>query len=130
MKTTEAGLACLINWGVVDERTRDGDGGGLDTENEVGQLGGAREGVATLVVVELGAGDAGVVILNDGIVNQEQTGTGISNTSDGRTRRPARADSVTRGGEGPETLALVDGGVDNLALELGGIDVAEVVSAI
>lgn len=113
--------------GVVDVAAGDGEGLAVDCDVEVGELGGAREDVATLVVVVRCAGDGRVVVV-DGLVGEEKEGG--ASVGDGGANRAGsgrRSDAVTAGVELPESVTAVDWGVGDGAGVLGGVDEAEVV---
>lgn len=127
LDTAEAGAGAGGDGGVVDVLARHGLSDTADGDGEGGQGSTAREDVATLGVVVLSAADLGVVSLDDGRVNVDQScasvDDGVNLIADGG----ARADLVAGGSEAPETLAVVDGNVGDGTSVLGGVDEAEVI---
>jgi len=63
--------------GEVDVAARDDEGLAVDGDVEVGQPGVAGEDVAALGAVVRGAGDGGVVVVDDVVGEQEQGGAGV-----------------------------------------------------
>ena len=57
----------------------------------------------------------GVVCGDDVVGEEEEGGTGVGDGLDGGGYGVAGADGVTGGGEAPESLAIVDGGVGDVA---------------
>lgn len=127
LDTAEAGAGAGGDGGVVDVLAGHGLSDTADGDGEGRQGSTAREDVATLGVVVLSAADFGVVGLDDGSVNVDQScasvDDGVNLIADGG----ARADLVAGGSEAPETLAVVDGNIGDGTSVLGGVDKAEVV---
>ncbi len=121
LETTEASLAAVVGRGVVQELAGDGEISSLDGEGEVGKLGVAREDVTALAGVVLGAIDTAVVVLENGIGEEQEGGTGIGDTSDGLL--------ASRGVEGPPTGGAVDRSIGDLAGVRIVVNVAKVVGA-
>ena len=76
-----------------------------------------------------GSRDLGVVCGDDGVGEEEERGAGVGDGLEGRGYGAAGADGVAGGGEAPESLAVVDGGVGDVAGVFGTVNVAEVVRA-
>ena len=129
LDAAEAGAAAGRDGRVVDELAGYGLGDAADGDGEVGQRGRAREDVAALVAVDLGAADLGVVGAGDGSVDVDQGGASVGDALDVGADGGGGADRVACGGEAPEALAVVDGGVGDGTGVLGAVDEAEVVGA-
>ena len=71
----------------------------------------------------------GVVCGDDGIGEEEEGGTRVGDSRDGRGYGVAGADRVAGGGKAPKSLAVVDGGVGDVARVFGVVNVAKVVGA-
>ena len=127
LNTAKACAAATGNGGVVNELSGHSLGNATDGDGEVGQSSRAREYVAALCGVDLGAGDLGVVCLCDSRVDVNQSGTCVDDTGDTRLDSCCRADRVSGCAESPETLAGVDIDVGNGAGVLSRVDEAEVV---
>ena len=127
LDAAEAGAAAGRDGSVVDELAGHGLGDAADGDGEVGQRGRAREDVAALVAVDLGAADLGVVGAGDGSVDVDQGGASVGDALDVGADGGGGADRVACGGEAPEALAVVDGGVGDGTGVLGAVDEAEVV---
>jgi hypothetical protein len=91
-------------------------------DGEIRESVAARENVATLSGIVRGAADLGVVGADDAVVEEQEGGAGVSNSRDGAGAGGV-ANRVAVGGELPEALAVVDGGVYEIAVVLGLIDV-------
>ena len=88
----------------------------LDATNdngEVGQGGGAGEDITSIVGRVLGTTNLGVVGVDDGVVEVDEGGAGVGNSTEAVTGGGSASDSVAAGGELPETLASVYVGVGN-----------------
>jgi hypothetical protein len=127
LDATEAGAAAGGDGRVVDELSGHGLGDAADGDGEVGEGGRAREDVAALVVVDLGAADLGVVGFCDGSVDVDQGSASVGDALDAGADSGGGADRIACGGEAPEALAVVDGGVGDGTGVLGAVDEAEVV---
>ena len=136
-----AGKVVGIGRRVLDQVTGETSLVRADVQDQIGQLGVAREDVAAVVVVGAGLGDLGVVSVDDGLREHEQGGTGVGDGGVGHGLEDAgfvvglEAGDVG-GGQGeaadfelPETAGGVDFYKRNRADELGGVDEAEVVVA-
>jgi hypothetical protein len=114
----------------VNVTARNDESLAVDSDVEVGQLGGAREDVAALVAVVRGAGDGRVVVVDDIIGEEHEGGAGVGDRrADGSQGASGSSDAVAAGGELPEAVGAVDGGVGDGAGVLGAVDEAEVVRA-
>ncbi len=89
----------------------------------------AGEDVAAVGLGVGGSRNLGVVCGDDDVREEEEGSSGVGNGLDGGGDGGAGADSVAGGGEAPEALAVVDGGVGDGAGVFGVVDVAEVVGA-
>ena len=127
LDAAEAGAAAGRDGRVVDVLAGHGLGDAADGDGEVGEGGRAREDVAALALVELGAADLGVVGPGDGSVDVDQGGASVSDALDAGADGGAGTDRVACGAEAPETIAVVDGGVGDGTGVLGAIDEAEVI---
>ena len=121
LETTEAGLTAVVVRGEVQVRAGDGEISSLDVEGEVRKLGVAREGVTAGLLVVLGAIDTAIVVLENGIGEEQEGGTGIGDTGDG-----VLAD---RGVEGPPAGGAVNRSIGDLAGVGVAVNVTEVVGA-
>lgn len=126
LDTAEAAVSASRS--VVDVLSRDGLLNATDSDGEGGERGAAGEGVASLGVVELGTADLGVVGADNGVINEDEGGASVEDTAD-RAPGVAVADAVSRGGEGPEALAVVGIDIGDRAGVLGAVDEAKVVGA-
>jgi hypothetical protein len=98
--------------GEVDVAARDDEGLAVDGDVEVGQLGRAREDVAALVAVVRGAGDGRVVVVDDVVGEEHEGGAGVGDGgADGPQGARRGSDAVAAGGELPEAVGAIDGGV-------------------
>jgi len=127
LDTAETGGATWVEGGVVDQVAGDDGVVAANGDGEVGQLGGAGDGVAASGLILLGTRDLLVVGRDNFIGKHHQGGAGISNALDGAAR--GAADLVAVGGEHPEALRAVDIGVGDRAGVLGFIDEAEIKAA-
>lgn len=130
LDTTEASLAALVDWGVVDVLARDGQGLAADHDVEIWDGSAAWEGVSTLLLVQLGAGDLLVVGVRNLGWEVEESGASVGNGAADVAAaggRVAGADGVATSGEAPESLGVVDWDVGDASSVLGAVDVAEVV---
>jgi hypothetical protein len=100
-----------------------------DGDAEVGERRSAREDVAALGAVVLGAGYLGVVGFCDGGVDVHQGGAGVEDAGDAGLDGRSAADGVGGCAHTPEALRGVGVDVGDGACVLGAVDVAEVVSA-
>lgn len=80
----------------------------------------AREGVTLLAAVVLGAWDGVVDCLGSSVVNECQSGTGVSNSCVTRAVDSLAVHGSRSRLEGPEALTVVDSSVDDLVT--GGVD--------
>ena len=127
LDASEAGSGARGDGGVVDELSRHGLGDAADGDGEVGQSGRAGEYITALCVVDLGAGDLGVVGLCDGRVDVNQGCAGVDDAVDVGPDGCGGANRVTCRGEAPEALAVVNVDVSDGTGVLCGVDEAEVV---
>lgn len=79
LDAAEAGRAACRDRRVVDILAGHDLCDAADGNGEVGQRGAARENIAALSVVELCAGDLGVVGLDDGGLGVDKRGAGVEN---------------------------------------------------
>lgn len=127
LDTTEALGGALRDGGVVDQITRNDSIIAGDGNREVRQGSRAIEGVATSRGVRSSTADLLVVGGDDLIIEQQEGGTGVSNTLDGAAG--LGADLVAVSGEAPEALRAVDISVGQGSGVLGLVSEAEVVGA-
>ena len=114
--------------GVVEVATRDHGRVAFDLEREVGEGGGAGEDVPAVRLAVGGSGDLRVVG-GDEVVGEEEEGRSrVGDGGDAFADGGSGADGVPAGGEAPEALGVVHGGVGDVARVLAGVDVAEVVA--
>lgn len=118
----------VVDGGVVDVLTGDGDLSITDTEDEVGGSGRAGEDVSTLRAVDLSTGDLLVVGSHDGVGEESKSGTGVGDTVEVGALEATAANAVASGGEAPEALAVVDIGVGDVTSVLGVVNDTEVIS--
>ena len=124
----EASGAGAIGGGVVDVRAGDGGLVAANGEADVRKSGAAGVSVAALLLVILSAVDTAVVVRDDIIVDEEESGSGVG---DGVADSASIgvADSVAVSGEAPEALAVVHVNIRDVASVGGVVDGAEGVSA-
>lgn len=127
LETTVTSGGTIFDRGIVEVGTGNDDANGAHNVGEGRQSGSAWEDVTTVGVGVGGAGDLGVVVLDNGGGQQEKGCAGISNTANGGLVRGC-ANQVARGTELPEALRGGHRGVGNGASVLGGVGVAEVIS--
>jgi hypothetical protein len=72
----------------------------------------------------------GVIRAHCVVIQQEESGAGVSNTGHGLAVGLTASDGIAAGGEAPETLAAINGGVGDGTGVLGSVNEAEVVLAI
>lgn len=77
LDTAEASRGALADGGVVDQASGDDGLVAVDDGGEGGEVGGAREGVAALLLVVLGALDLLVVGADDVVGEEEEGGAGV-----------------------------------------------------
>lgn len=94
---------------------------------KVRKVGRTGECVSTLGVIINGAADLCVVGRNNGIVDEDERGASVKDTVD-RTASSRGPDAVSRGGEAPETAAVVHVDVGYGSSVLAGVDEPKVVS--
>jgi hypothetical protein len=126
LDTTKASRAALLGGGVVDQVTGDNSVIARDGDGEVGELGRAVESVATSLLVVLSTIDLLVVGRDNIVVEEKESGAGVSNTGK-LARALGGANLVGIGIELPETLGVIDIGVSEGAGVLGGVSETEVV---
>ncbi len=112
---TETCTAPITDGGIVYITARHDGAISFDCESDGGQSGRAVEDIAA---IGLGVGrsrDLGVVCGDDGVGEEEEGGAGVGDGREGGGHGAAGADGVAGGGEAPESLAVVDGGVGDVA---------------
>lgn len=129
---TGAGLDTTValttaNAGVVDVAAGSDELLATDDGGKAGKRGGARENVTTLLVGVLGAGDLGVVGVDNVVGEEHESGASVSNGRVGAGDGGTAADRVAGSGELPEAVSGVDRDVSDGSGVLGGVDVAKVV---
>ncbi|KAB8437335.1 hypothetical protein FH972_025015 [Carpinus fangiana] len=129
LDAAEAGASAGVDGSVVDVAAGRGALGAVDGDGEAGEGLGAREGVATLLVIVGRAADLLVVGVDNGVLDEDESGAGVGNGG----AEAAEAGAAGIGGarvEGPEALAGVDGRIGQGAggedgLGQGGLDGVE-----
>lgn len=110
---------------VVDQGAGNNSSVPVDHNAEVGQRGRAGEDVSTSRLAVLSTADLRVVLADNGAGEEQQGGTGVSDTAEASAG--AAAGLVAGDAEAPETLGAVHVGVGQGALVLGGVDESKVV---
>jgi hypothetical protein len=129
LETTKASGASLGQRRVGDVATGDGNLRRADEDVERRGASVAAQHVATLGGTVLGAGDLGVVLLDDGRGQVKKGRTGISNALDGGSRARSATNGITGSGECPVPRRSAHGGVCDLAGIRRSVDGAEFVSS-
>lgn len=127
LDSAEAGAGAAGDRGVVDELAGHGLSDAANGDGEAGQGSTAWEDVAALSAVVLSATDLGVVGLDNGGVDIDESCAGVDDTVDRAADSCRSADLVTGSSEAPEALAVVNRDVGDGSSVLRGVNEAEVV---
>lgn len=128
LNASEACRATRVNSSQIDEAARHLLLFVADSNIKVRHVFTAIEGIPTLLAVVLRAGHLRVVVLDDGVFDQNQCGAGIGNGTNALFLEIAAAHAVAGGRELPEAVGRINTGVADLAGMLAAIDVPEIVS--
>lgn len=129
MKTTETEGARRIGRGEIDICARDDGLIVAYLEDEIGKLSAAREDIAADGLREPGTRHGPVVGGGDGVVDDQEGGSGIGDTKDVSRLECSIADSESRAGEFPESSTVIDRCVGEGSYVFASVDEAEVVGS-
>ena len=101
----------------------------FDSEGEVGEVGGAREDVTTIVLAVGSSRDLSVVGRNEVVWQKEKGSSGVGDGGVAVADCGSGANRVPASREGPEALRGVHSCVGDLASVLARVDIAEVVAS-
>ena len=115
LDSSETCATPITDGGVVYVTSRHDGAISFDCKSDGGQSGRAVEDIAAIGLGIGRSGDLGVVCGDDGVREEEEGGAGVGDGREGGGYGAAGADGVAGGGEAPESLAVVDGGVRDVA---------------
>lgn len=131
LKSSKAGLACVVDWSEVDQLSWDGGvGSGTDAEGDIWKGGSAREDVSSVGRIEGRTLHLSVIGGNGRVEHEEESSSGVCDSS-GSTECVGGSANLVRGRwELPETSGRIDWSVSDGTSVVVSVDSTKVISTI